>query len=1271
MKRLPTICSVLILCIAFTSDCGYSQESLRGIPSRTYVHPKVIPSILDLAAAEESSAARTRPRRESRYPLSQYTDAEIDSMKKLPMPPFQGPGTLTIDPSSAISPEPLAPSLGVNFEGTTQDSYFPGDVMVAVGPDHVVSVGNTTIRIQNKTGTVLLSTRAFMFFGVGDNLFDCKVLYDIQRDRFVMLYDYLTNTGVSRYYVAVSQTSSAMGGWYQYFFDMKIDGGDSLTSNWADFPGLGIDDNALYMTGNMYTFPANSFQYVKTRVVDKKAMYDGIPVAYVDFIGAPGTGIFEFTLKPVLSLSPTTTEYLIINANTGPALALYKITGAPATPVMTKVTQYSVTSYGIPPDAPQKFCPDPINTNDARTHDPVWRDGFLHAVNCVGMNIDGNNVCAVRYYKINTNTNTLVTDETFGAGTLYYYYPAVTVDVAGTAYFSFGRSNSGEFASAWYSGKRKSDAGIQASSLLKSGSSPYDCGSISRWGDYFGISLDPSETASTQSAAWPIGMRAKGSLTWGSWIGKTTFFYHRVQGTVLDDCDGDTTTTGDRVPVSLVTVTLHIDTTTVATTTTDSSGNYSFGYLEDSVYNVRITLPAGATALDALPGSGGLSETKINGTHLQVSVTGMAVASQTSSDNNFVIGTAHPIPATTSLAQAKKTVGDPGFTMTIYGSDFMPCSIVRLDGSDRVTTYVSSTQLHALILASDMDTVGTYEIAVFTQGPGGGTSNSQTFFVNEPVAGFSITPSKFSFGNEFVGVPKTDSIIVSNPGTGPVFISMVASDNSDFGVSPTSDSIPRDSSRTFYLTFTPSATGPRTGNVIFTHNATGSPDTVIVNGNGLDSTTYRTAKYEDWAMAVDAKGKRKAIKRKPDKVFFKFSLDVPTAPQLNHVLELTFAIPIKDLTIYSSKVKDSVIAFSATPVDGDKRKKWRFDFNPTPPQPGSEIQIDGQGLKGKIPKPKYKWLNKSATEKISGSVPDGSSRIDDQQLGLPKPNLHNVGEELFPKGFGQPSPIFSATAPLPVGIPKGEKGASSVRIVKYSNIVKSLLDQKSGLKHVQASKCLNRFITGDSIKSQQSSLPPTKQNNKLFGELLALKLNVAASATGKFPIGLGELMFDDPSSPSNPFNGQMVNEILRKADTLVSCLTLTSKGPAPPLDSLYNVLRKINAAFADSVDTISFSTKTRLTGTKRIGEVLFLHKVPGVAPVIIASPSIASGETPLTYNLYQNYPNPFNPVTVIGFQLPVSSLVSLKIYNVLGQEVATLLDRELLDEGEQEVEFEA
>ena len=63
-----------------------------------------------------------------------------------------------------------------------------------------------------------------------------------------------------------------------------------------------------------------------------------------------------------------------------------------------------------------------------------------------------------------------------------------------------------------------------------------------------------------------------------------------------------------------------------------------------------------------------------------------------------------------------------------------------------------------------------------------------------------------------------------------------------------------------------------------------------------------------------------------------------------------------------------------------------------------------------------------------------------------------------------------------------------------------------------------------------------------------------------------------------------------------------------------------------------------------------------------------SRETPLPFSLSQNYPNPFNPSTRISYQIPARGWVSLKVYDVLGREVATLVDEEKLP-GSYEVTF--
>ena len=68
--------------------------------------------------------------------------------------------------------------------------------------------------------------------------------------------------------------------------------------------------------------------------------------------------------------------------------------------------------------------------------------------------------------------------------------------------------------------------------------------------------------------------------------------------------------------------------------------------------------------------------------------------------------------------------------------------------------------------------------------------------------------------------------------------------------------------------------------------------------------------------------------------------------------------------------------------------------------------------------------------------------------------------------------------------------------------------------------------------------------------------------------------------------------------------------------------------------------------------------------------SVETEIAPNEFMLFQNYPNPFNPTTIINYSIPELSLITVKIYDVLGKEVAKLVNEEKA-EGTYEVEFNA
>ncbi len=90
----------------------------------------------------------------------------------------------------------------------------------------------------------------------------------------------------------------------------------------------------------------------------------------------------------------------------------------------------------------------------------------------------------------------------------------------------------------------------------------------------------------------------------------------------------------------------------------------------------------------------------------------------------------YPVPGAASLSPAAVIAGDPDFTLTVNGSGFVYGSVVRWNGSERPTTFVSASKLTAAIPGSDITSAGTASVTVFTPSPGGGTSGALALNIN-------------------------------------------------------------------------------------------------------------------------------------------------------------------------------------------------------------------------------------------------------------------------------------------------------------------------------------------------------------------------------------------------------------------------------------------------------------------------------------------------------------------------------------------------------------
>ncbi|MCZ7382754.1 MAG: PGF-pre-PGF domain-containing protein [Candidatus Methanoperedens sp.] len=518
----PGIIAIILLLQAAAGAQGNNVSSETGV---TYTQdvPFSTESIAQVMANESKQSATEQ----GVIPFHMAPESKVlkQGMKQ---------GTAPLKRMSAVKNElfqSLAPVLGSSFIGLTQTgSLIPPDTMGAAGPSHLMEILNDRVGFFNKSTGALISSQTLNDFwsslGVSSFSFDPKVIYDQHSGRFIAV----TLGGVSPpsspnswVMIAVSNTSDPTGTWSKWAIDADNDNGVHTFDNFADYPGIGVDANNVYLTANMFS-NADVYQYSKVWVINKTRLLEGnASITVTEFRNPAGSG---FVMQPAHVFGSSSTEYFVHENYSCPdpvlpCLALNNITFPGGTPTWNRMGDVVVNNYpSTMTQAPQQG--GTIETNDIRLLNAVFRDGYLWTTHHVSNISKGNGQTEVAWYQINPANATLSLP--FGTpaqqgrisdASLWYYFPSIAVNAVGDVGIGFSGSSSSEYAGAYYTARHASDAPgtMQSVGLLKAGLASY---TGNRWGDFSATVIDPSDN----TTFWTVQEYTATSTLWGTWWGK-------------------------------------------------------------------------------------------------------------------------------------------------------------------------------------------------------------------------------------------------------------------------------------------------------------------------------------------------------------------------------------------------------------------------------------------------------------------------------------------------------------------------------------------------------------------------------------------------------------------------------------------------------------------------------------------------------------------------------------------------------------------------------
>ena len=422
-----------------------------------------------------------------------------------------------------------SPSTATDFLALGDNSTaIPPDTHGAVGTNHVMTVLNSQVRIQNRNGGVI-STMALDSFwapvGGTPDCFDPRLAYDPYSHRWIFTACANSEGPASALLVGVSQSGDPTGNWFLYEFDADADDTD-----WADYASLGFNKNWIVVSVNLIGVSDGAAHGAEIYAFNKTNLYaNGSPI-FTKFLSANGS-----TIAPAVTCDNTSNvEYLLETWNGAAGqLRLSSLAGTPSVPTLTVGLSFpSAGSWGDgggPDSMPQMGTATKIDGGDSRMQNLVQRNGTLWATHSVFSSNPAR--AAVQWWQLTTNGAVLQSariDDPLGDK--HFAYPSLAVNANEDVLIGYSRFGATQFVSANYSFRYGLDPinTMRDDTVLKAGEGIYikKMGTAyNRWGDYSSTVVDPINDVSMwtiqEYAGTPVGTGTlDGDGRWGTWWGR-------------------------------------------------------------------------------------------------------------------------------------------------------------------------------------------------------------------------------------------------------------------------------------------------------------------------------------------------------------------------------------------------------------------------------------------------------------------------------------------------------------------------------------------------------------------------------------------------------------------------------------------------------------------------------------------------------------------------------------------------------------------------------